>query len=78
VGMACLPGGAGNDPPGSPCTSPDYPNECASDLCIGGICREPCCRDDQCEPGQVCRALDNGQQLLGRTRTGLVRVCVTP
>jgi hypothetical protein len=78
VGTVCVPHGGGSDPAGSPCTQGAYPNQCASSFCVAGTCRDPCCRDDQCPQGQVCRALDNGEQLLGRTRNGLARVCVTP
>jgi hypothetical protein len=78
VGTVCVPHGGGTAPAGSPCTQGTYPNQCASSYCVAGTCRDPCCRDDQCPQGQVCRAVDNGEQLLGRTQNGLARVCVTP
>jgi hypothetical protein len=78
VGSACVPRGGGTLPAGATCTTTSYPNECASDLCAQGVCRVPCCADADCPAGEVCRAIDNGEPLQGRTRNGLVRVCATP
>lgn len=59
------------EPPGAPCSIDE---ECASNLCAGGLCRQHCQSDTGCPENQVCQGVyvrDNVTQLV----QGYVGVC---
>ena len=48
--------------------------DCATLVCAGGLCRNPCGWDFDCQSGERCLGLPIGDPLTGQTR-GIVAVC---
>ncbi len=70
-GGACLAPVASASPPGFPCNVGD---ECASSVCLDGLCRQYCASDAQCPESQLCLGLPVRDSATAALR-GVAPVC---
>ena len=56
------------------CDAGNVDEDCATLVCAGGLCRNPCGWDFDCQSGERCLGLPIGDPLTGQTR-GIVAVC---